>query len=79
MSNNGFQRVPEGTPEVDENREKARSGGVSKRDLKKGPSPAPGKVRFCNYLLYFSKVRGLRKGHLLGTILGNIWKAKSLK
>ena len=58
---------------------KACSGGVSKRDLKNGPSPGAGKVRFCRYSLYFSKVRGLRKGHFLGTILGTIWETKSLK
>ena len=28
-------------------------------------------MRFCNHLLLFSKVRGLRKGHLLGTIFGD--------
>ena len=50
---------------------KACSGGVSKRDLKNGPSPGPGKVRFCCYLLHFSKVRGLKKATFLGTILGS--------
>ena len=28
------------------------------------------KVRFCRYLLHFSKVRGLKKDTFLGTILG---------
>ena len=49
---------------------KACSGGVSKRDLKNGPSPGSGKVRFCYYLLHFSKVGGLKKDTFLGTILG---------
>ena len=48
----------------------ACSGGVSKRDLKKGPSPGSGKVRFWYYLLHFSKVGGLKKDTCLGTILG---------
>ena len=58
---------------------KACSGGVSKRDLKNGPSPGSGKVRFCNYLLHFSPVGGLKKNTFLGTILGTIWETKSLK
>ena len=70
MSKKRFQRVPEGTPKVDQNRQKGRSGGVSKRDLKKGPSPGPGKVRFWYYLLHFSKVGGLKKDCFLGSILG---------
>ena len=61
---------------------KACSGGVSKRDLKNGPSPGSGKVRFCNYLLHFSKVGGLKKDTFLGTILRpfgrqNRWKQGS--
>ena len=35
---------------------KACYGGVSKGDLKKGPSPGSGKVRFCYYLLHFTGV-----------------------
>ena len=58
---------------------KACSGGVSKRDLKKVPSPGPGKVRFCCYLLHFSKVGGLRKGTLFGNHFGTIWETKSMK
>ena len=65
-----FQRVPKWTPKVHQNRQKGCSGGVSKRDLKKGPSPGSGKVRFCYYLLHFSKVGGLKKDTFLGTILG---------
>ena len=65
-----FQRVPKWTPKVDKNRQKGCSGGVPKRDLKKVPSPGPGKVRFCCYLLHFSKVGGLKKVTFLGTILG---------
>ena len=77
-----FQRVPKWTPKVDQNRQKGCSGGVSKRDLKNGPSPGSGKVRFCNYLLHFSKVGGLKKDTFLGTILGpfgrqNRWKQGS--
>ena len=49
---------------------KACYGGVSKRDLKNGPSPGSGKVRFCCYLLHFSKVGGLKKDTFLGAILG---------
>ena len=49
---------------------KACSGGVSKRDLKNGPSPGSGKVRFCHYLQHFSKIGNLKKGSFLGTILG---------
>ena len=49
---------------------KACSGGVSKGDLKKGPSPGSGKVRSGCYLLHFSKVGGLKKDTFLGTILG---------
>ena len=41
-----------------------------KRNLKKIPSPGQGKVRFCYYLLHFSKVGGLKKDTFLGTILG---------
>ena len=67
-----FQRVPKWTPKVDQNRQKGCSGGVPKRDLKKVPSPGSGKVRSGNYLLHFSKVSGLRKGHFLGTILESI-------
>ena len=60
----------------------ACSGGVSKRDLKNGPSPGSGKVRFCSYLLQFSKVGGLKKDTFFGTILGpfgrqNRWKLGS--
>ena len=40
----------------------ACSGEGSKGDLKKGSSPGSGKVRSGNDLLYFSKVRRLRKG-----------------
>ena len=47
-------------------------GGVPKRDLKKVPSPGSRKVRSGNYLLHFSKVSGLRKGHFWGTILESI-------
>ena len=79
VSKKWFQRVPKRTPKVDQNRQKGRSGGVSKRDLKKGPSPGPGKVRFCSYLLHFSKVGGLKKDSFLGSILGTIWETKSLK
>ena len=55
---------------------------VSKRDLKNGPSPGSGKVRFCHYLLHFSKVGGLKKDTFLGTMLGpfgrqNRWKQGS--
>ena len=67
---NWFQRVPKWTTKVDQNRQKGCSGGVSKRDLKKGPSPGSGKVRFCYYLLHFSKVGGLKKDTFVGTILG---------
>ena len=72
-----FQRVPKWTPKVDQNRQKGCSGGVPKRDLKKVPSPGPGKVRSGCYLLHFSKVRGLRKGSFLGTILESILETKS--
>ena len=60
-------------PKSRQNRQKGCSGRVSKRDLKKVPSPGPGKVRFCCYLLHFSKVRGLRKGNFLGTFLESIF------
>ena len=61
---------------------KACSGGVSKRDLKNGSSPGSGKVRFCHYLLHFSKVGGLKKDTFLDTILvpfgrQNRWKQGS--
>ena len=69
VSKKRFQRVPKGTLKVEQNRSKAGSGGVSKGDLKMGPSPGPGKVRFCCYLLHFSKVGGLKKNTFLGTIL----------
>ena len=72
-----FQRVPKWTPKVDQHRQKGCSGGVPKRDLKKLPSPGPGKVRFCIYLLHFSKVRALRKGSFWGTILESILETKS--
>ena len=72
--------VPKG-PQMDPNSCRksieACSGGVSKRDLKKGPSPGSGKVRFCNYLLHFSKVGDLKKYNFLGTILGSILETKS--
>ena len=74
-----FQRVPEWTPKVDQNRQKGCSGGVPKRDLKKVPSPGSGNKRFCNYLLHFSKVRCLRKGTFLGIILESILETKSWK
>ena len=77
VSKNLFQRVPKWTPKVDKNRQKGCSGGVPKRDLQKVPSPGPGKVRFCNYLLHFSKVRCLRKGTFLGIILESILETKS--
>ena len=72
-----FQRVPKWTPKVAKKSIKACSGGVSKRDLKKVPSPGPGKVRSGFYLLHFSKARGLRKGSLLGAILESILETKS--
>ena len=65
--------VPKGLqmdPKSWQNSIKACSGGVSKRDLKNGPSPGSGKVRFCCYLLHFSKVGGLKKDTFVGTILG---------
>ena len=62
---------PQMDSKADENRQKGCSGGVSKRDLKNGPSPGPGKVRFCYYLPHFSKVGGLKKHTFLGTILGS--------
>ena len=70
VSKKWFQRVPKWTPKVVKNRQKGCSGGVPKRDLKKVPSPGPGKVRFCYYLLHFSKVRGLKQDSFLGTSLG---------
>ena len=77
--NKWFQRVPKWTPKVDQNRQKGCSGGVPKRDLKKVPSPGSGKMRLCNYLLHFSKVRCLRKGIFLGIILESILETKSWK
>ena len=74
-----FQRVPKWTPKVDQNRQKGCSGGVPKKDLKKVPSPGPGKVRFCYYLLHFSKVRGLRKDSFLGTMLESMLETQSSK
>ena len=68
-----FQRVPKWTAKVDQNRQKVCSGGVPKRDLKKVPSPGPGKVRSACYLPHFSKAGGLRKGSFLGTILDPCW------
>ena len=68
---------PKWTPKVDQNRQKGCSGGVPKRDLKQVPSPGRGKVRFCSYLLHFSKVRGLRKGSFLCTVLESILETKS--
>ena len=65
-----FRRVPKWTPKVDQNRQKGCFGGVSKRDLKNGPSPGSGKVRFCFYVLHFSKVGGFKKDTFLGTALG---------
>ena len=50
----------------------ASSGGVSKRDLKKGPSPGSGKARSGCYSLHFSKVGTLEQNTFLGTILGTI-------
>ena len=73
----GTSKDPQWTPKVDQNGETGFVGGVPKRDLKKVPSPGPVKVRFCCYLLYFSKVRGLRKGSFLGTILESILETKS--
>ena len=72
-------KVPQMDPKSRPKSVKACSGGVSKRDLKNGPSPGAGKVRFCNYLLHFSKVGGLKKVTFLGTILGIIWETTSLK
>ena len=67
-----FQRVPKWTPKVGKNRQKGCSGGVPKRNLKKVPSPGPGKVRFCCYLLHFSKVGGLKRACFLGTVLEHL-------
>ena len=53
--------------------------GVSEGVLKMDPHPGLQKVRFCCYLLHFSKVGGLKKEQILGTILGTIWETKSLK
>ena len=36
-------------------------------------------MRFCHYLLHFSKVGGFKKDTFLGTILGTVWETKSLK
>ena len=47
------------------------SGGVSKRDLEKGPSPGSGKVRSGGYLLHFGKVGCLKTNTFLGIILGS--------
>ena len=79
VSTKWFQRVPKWTPKVDKNRQKGCSGGAPKRDLKKVPSPGPGKARSGGYLLRFSKVRGLRKGSFVGTILESILETKSWK
>ena len=46
-------------------------------NVKKVPSPGLGKVRSGCYLLHFSKVRGLRKGSFLGTMLEPTLEAKS--
>ena len=60
---------PQNGPQKLQKSIKACSGGVSKRDFKNGPSPGSGKVRFCHYLLHFSKVRGFKKDTFWGTIL----------
>ena len=78
----GSKGCPNGFQKLLKKSIKACSGGVSKRDLKNGPSPGSGKVRFCHYLLHFSKVGGLKKDTCLGTILGafgrqNRWKQGS--
>ena len=73
VENSVEKMVPKGPqmdPKVGKNRQKACSGGVSKRDLKNGPSPGSGKVRFCHYLIHFSKVGGFKKNTFLGIILG---------
>ena len=72
-------RVPKWTPKVDQNQQKRRSGGVSKRDLKKEPSPGTGQVRYGCYVLHFSKVRGLRKGRFLVIISELILETKAWK
>ena len=49
----------------------------SKEGPKKGTLSRTGKVRSGCYLLHFSKVRGLRKGSFLSTILESILETKS--
>ena len=70
---NSVEKVSPKGPQIDPKRcqksIEACSGGVSKRDLKKVPSPGPGKVRSGCYLLHFSKVGGLKKDSFRGTIL----------
>ena len=57
----------------------ACDGGVSKRVLKKGPSPGTGKVRSGCHLQHFSKVGGLKKDTFSGIILGGpCWSKKSV-
>ena len=46
----GFPKGPQMEPKSCEKSIEACSGGVSKGDLKKGPSPGSGKVRFDYYL-----------------------------
>ena len=65
-----FQRVPKWNTKNDQRRQKACSGRVSKKNLNKVSSPGSEKVKFCSYLLYFSKVGGLRKGHFFGDHFG---------
>ena len=65
--------VPKGAQRDPKSRPKSTESGFWRgleRELKNGPSPGSGKVRFCHYLLHFSKVGGLKKDSFLGTILG---------
>ena len=48
-------------------------------DVKKVSSPGPGKVRSGDYLLHFSKVRGLRKGTYFGYHFGVDFGSKIMK
>ena len=52
----GFPKGPQMDPKSCQKSITACSGGVSKGDLKQGPSPGAGEVRSGCYLVHFSKV-----------------------
>ena len=77
---NGSQkRYQKRVPKWNQRAPKGFSRWGPEKGLKKGTLLGGPEVRFCYYLLYFSKVGPLRKGSLLGVFFGFVLDPKLVK